>query len=194
MSGTTETAITPEPPRGHVAPESRLMSATESADTSIMHGVETTSHVAGSDDRGNLRVRRDAGVSLVEVVIALALIGVIVIPILIASATLIRSTVISESAAEVETMLVNAVDRVHRSDRGSFQCDFTIPVEAAVMTYGWPQTSASVGHEHLDGGVWVAGGCPSTGFYSGLVQRVTVTITSPDGRVSRTLQVIKGDI
>ena len=33
-----------------------------------------------------------------------------------------------------------------------------------------------------------------TGFYNGIVQRITITITSPDERVSRTLQVVRGDV
>jgi len=138
--------------------------------------------------------KRDRGVTLVEVVITIALMGVVVIPVLAATRTAIVSSSISSSAAEVETMLVNAVDRVNRAERNDFECDFTLPIEAAVQTFGWAATSAVVVHEHYDSGAWQPGGCPGGVFRPGLVQRITISITSPDGDVTRTLQVVKGDI
>lgn len=142
----------------------------------------------------------DEGVTLVEVVISIALMGVVVVPLLLAVATSVKGSRVSESSAEVETLLVNAVDRVNRATQGDFPCDVANPVKAAVETVGWDPNSAVIVHEYLDEitGLWVAGpgntACPASGFYNGIVQRVTITITDPHERVSRTLQVVRGDI
>ncbi len=151
--------------------------------------------------------RADAGFTFVEVVVTIVLVGVVVLPILAAVRASIRTATVSESAAEVETLLVNAVDRVNRAPRtGTFQCDLTSPVEAAVETHGWPASSATVKNHYLNTsdldpgtkGTFVEGpgntACPATGFYNGIVQRFTITITNPDDGLSRTLQVVKGDI
>ena len=124
--------------------------------------------------------------------------GVVVVPILVAVTAGVRASSLSLTAAEVETVLVNAVDRVNRSTSARFPCDLTSPVVAAVETHGWPPSSATVGHEYLDDstGVWKtdAGGtaCPGGIPQNRLVQRITVTITSPEDDVSRSLQVVRG--
>ena len=57
------------------------------------------------------------GFSLVEVVIALALMGTVSIAALSAVTTSIKTSSVSRSAAEVETALVNAADRVNRAEQ-----------------------------------------------------------------------------
>jgi type II secretory pathway pseudopilin PulG len=157
---------------------------------------EPAGTAAGTDPK-RLQRRRDGGFSFVEIVITITLMGVVVAPILAAVAASIRASTVSLAAAEVETVLVNAVDRVNRSTITAFPCDVTAPVVAAVETHGWPQTSATVGHEYLDSsGAWQsdAGGtaCPAGVPHNGLVQRITVTITSPEDELSRSLQVVRG--
>lgn len=132
--------------------------------------------------------------------ITITLLGVVVVPILAAVATSIRSSRVSEDAAQVETLLVNAVDRVNRATRGDFPCDLTSPVAAAVETVGWPATSVRVDHAYLDVNEnWVTDdpsgtACPGGSFQNGIVQRITITITSPDEGLTRSLEVIRGDI
>lgn len=145
------------------------------------------------------RPTRDSGITLIEIVITITLLGVVVVPILAAVATSIRSSRVSEDAAQVETLLVNAVDRVNRATRGDFPCDLTSPVAAAVETVGWPATSVNVGHEYLDVNEnWITDpsgtACPGGAFQNGIVQRITISITSPDEGITRSLQVIRGDI
>jgi type II secretory pathway pseudopilin PulG len=143
---------------------------------------------------------RDGGFSFIEIVVTVVLMGVVLLPILAAVRTGVQTSVSSKMAAEVETALVNAVDRVYRADRsGAFACDVTSPVAASIEAFGWdPATSVIVGHEYLDNGVWVTDGtgtaCPGGVFQAGLVQRVTITVISPDGAVSRTLEVVRGDV
>jgi type II secretory pathway pseudopilin PulG len=152
-------------------------------------------HRHGADRHG-----ADDGITLIEIVITVTLLALVVVPILIAVTTSIKTSRISESAAQVETLLVNAVDRVNRSSQADFPCSLTSPVTAAVETVGWPASAATVYHEYLEiDGTWKTddGGltaCRSTGFQNGIVQRVTITITSPEDGVSRSLQVVRGDI
>lgn len=140
--------------------------------------------------------RRDAGVTFVEIVVTIVLMGVVVVPILAAVRTSIQASTISEVAAEVETVLVNAVDRVSRAPRPAFSCDpdLTGPARAAAETHGWDPSLVVVRHRHWTGSAWSPWGepCPASGYSTHLVQSVEITVTDPEGRVSRTLEVVKG--
>ena len=156
-------------------------------------------HADASQDE-EPRTPRDGGFSFIEIVVTVVLMGIVVLPILAAVRTGVQTSVVSRTAAEVETVLVNAVDRVYRADRsGPFACDVTSPVAASIEAFGWdPATSVIVGHEYLDNDAWTTDpggtGCPLGVFREGLVQRVTITVISPDGAVSRTLEVVRGDV
>lgn len=148
------------------------------------------------------RRSRDRGVTLIEIIITIALIGIVVIPILSAVQVSIRSSSQARDAAELETLLVNTIDRINRANRGDYQCDLSGPPTAAVITAGWPASQLVVTQEHLDTttGDWVAGACPVSSitgnptFQNGLVQRITLTLTHPDQQITRTLQVVKSDV
>jgi hypothetical protein len=110
---------------------------------------------------------------------------------------------VSRSAAQVETAVVNAADRVNRAPK---RCDYTIYAQAAVQTEGWEPDRATVTHEYyVPGsdatvqGTWQTGaagapGCPGPAPTDLLVQRVTISITSPDGKVRRNIEVVKSDV
>jgi type II secretory pathway pseudopilin PulG len=163
-----------------------------------------TTQRSRTDERAATRrpaSRRDAGFSFVEIVITIVLMGIVMIGVLAAVRGSIRASAVGREAAEVETVLVNAIDGVTRADRGDFPCDLSGPVEAAVERQGWPASSATVQHQYLDvAGNWISDpfgsgtACPNGVFQTGLVQKVTISITSPDRRVSRTLEVVKGDV
>jgi type II secretory pathway pseudopilin PulG len=153
-------------------------------------------------------MRRDAsttgrGFSLVEVVVSITLMGTVVIASISAVATSVRASSVSRSAAEVETAIVNAADRVNRADKA---CDYTIFAQAAVQTEGWPPSAASVTQEYyvppVDptvAGEWLTGtsltpACPAGVATDLLVQRITIRVTSPDSRVTRSIQVVKSDV
>ncbi len=165
--------------------------------------ITTFSAPSAGTTRVRERRRSDRGVTLIEILITIALIGIVVIPILSAVQVSIRSSSAATDAAELETLLVNAIDRINRANRGDYQCDLSGPPEAAVITAGWPAGQLVVTQEHLDTttGSWVAGACPLsppvTGnptFQNGLVQRITLTLTHPDRPITRTLQVVKSDV
>ncbi|MGH9134344.1 MAG: hypothetical protein ACRDZZ_10440 [Ilumatobacteraceae bacterium] len=169
-------------------------------DTAAERGMAIDRRTRAGDDSGERGPTsgRDGGFSFVEIVITIVLMGTVVVPILAAVSASIKASTVSETAAEVETLLINAVDRVNRATRASFPCDVTAPVVAAVETHGWPPSSATVGQEYLDSsGAWQtdASGtaCPGGVDQNGLVQRITVTIKSPEDDVSRSLQVVRSD-
>jgi prepilin-type N-terminal cleavage/methylation domain-containing protein len=146
--------------------------------------------------------RRDRGFTLIEAVIAIALMGTVAIASLSAVTTSIRASSVSRSAAEVETAIVNAADRVNRAKKS---CDYTIYAQAAVQTEGWPASAAVVTQQYYQpsgspsvAGQWLEGplsapACP--GVQSDLlVQKVTIQITNPDGNVTRSIEVVKSDV
>lgn len=146
--------------------------------------------------------RGDHGSTLVEIVIAITLLGVVVVPVLAGLAAATRASAAARAASNVETALINAVDRVNRSDaEANSLCDYFTYARAAVVTQGWTESEVSTVTEYLDltANAWVQGpptaeGCPGGIYQTGLIQRVTITVTDPSGRVSRTLQVVKSNV
>jgi prepilin-type N-terminal cleavage/methylation domain-containing protein len=164
------------------------------------------------DDDNNVEPARDEGFSLVEVVITIVLIGIVVIPLIIASASSITASSRTREAAETETVLQNAADRLNRAPA---QCDYTLYIEAALKAKGWSPTLVSASYEYyqpgasvLEGqeGTWELGACPGGPPPSGsvgppggtrppmLIQRVTITIVSPSNVIHQSIRVIKNDV
>jgi hypothetical protein len=133
--------------------------------------------------------------------VAIALLSVLVIPVLAAVALTIRASTTATSSSQVETALLNAVDRVNRAP--NTECDYGTYAEAAVLTQGWTADEVAVQHAYLDMSLatpdWMAGApatpaCPASGPREDLIQQVLITVTSPDGKVSRTIQVVKSNV
>lgn len=149
------------------------------------------------------RRRDDRGNTLIEVVITVVLMAMVTVPVLTAVRATVSASATSRSSAQVETALVNAADRVNRAPK---RCDYTMYAQAAVQTQGWPATTVSVtqqyyvpGPDARTPGTWVSGeplapGCSGPAPADLLVQRVTINLTSPDGAVHRTIQVVKSDV
>lgn len=148
-------------------------------------------------------VRSDDGFTLVEVVITVVLLGTVIVAIMSSVIASITASSTSRSAARVETAIVNAADRINRAPK---RCDYSIYAKAAVQTEGWDPSRASVVQEYYvpgataaDAGTWATGkpaspGCSADEPTDLLLQRVTLTITSPDGKVTRSIQVVKSDV
>ena len=158
------------------------------------HGTQDTTH------GGSRRRDRDAGFTVIEVIITIVLVSLAVIPIMDATLTSIRASTIAREAAEVETVLGNASDRVNRAPT---LCDYTIYVEAAALSKGWPATKASATYEYYvpgssalaaTPGTWAPGACPGNVRTPRLIQLVTISMTSESGKVTRTVKVIKSDV
>jgi Tfp pilus assembly protein PilW len=156
------------------------------------------------DSTSSTTWRGDRGSSIIEIIIAVVLIGTVVVAILTAVISATTASTTSRSSAQVETALVNATDRVNRAPKN---CDYTVYAQAAVLTQHWDAEQASVTQQYYvpaatsaTAGTWVTGpptqsGCPTLNSSAdGLVQRVTITITSTDGHVRRSIQVVKSDV
>lgn len=144
--------------------------------------------------------RRDDGFSLVEMVVTIALIAVAIIPIMVATFALVKNTSYNRNATRVETVLSNAADRVNRAGG---TCGYLIYYNSAVESAGWDADQVTVQYEWYEPGAnaGVAGtwhvdpdGCPDSGYTDELVQRVTITLESPDGNVTRSIEVVKSKI
>lgn len=142
----------------------------------------------------------DSGVTLIEILITIVLLGTIVVTILAATQTSIRTSRTSREAARVESALLTAAERVERASRDDgYLCDLDGPIEAAAqlkLGVSAAEVAAFVAasYEHLTTSGWQAGACPASGFQANLVQRITITMTGPDTGLSRTLEVVKGDV
>ena len=141
---------------------------------------------------------RDKGSTLVEILVAIVLTSVAVIPLMAASWVLVRNTALNRSNSKVETVLNNAADRVNRAP-GS--CDYTIYYEAAAQAQGWDHTLASATYQYYtpgataaQAGTWTDGPCPNGTYTTGLVQLVNISVSSPDGQVHRSIQVVKSNV
>jgi hypothetical protein len=143
--------------------------------------------------RADRRPGRDAGVSLIETVIAITLTGLVIIPVMAAVRTGITSSVINEGAANAETAVVDAADRINRAPQS---CDYSVFAQASVQTKGWDPSRAKVSHQYYDPvlNVWQDGGCRFAAPTADLVQKITITITPPTGEVSRSIQVVKSNV
>jgi prepilin-type N-terminal cleavage/methylation domain-containing protein len=139
---------------------------------------------------------RDAGFSIIEIVATIAVMAILIAPLMSAVIATVRGSRLSRNLAQIETVLQNAADRVNRAP---VRCpDYLVYVQAAAQSIGWPPDSASATYAHYDvtaaPNPWVAGACIGASPTDLIVQRVTITVTSPDGQVTRTLQVVKSDV
>ena len=142
---------------------------------------------------------RDQGLGLVEVVVAVVLVGVAMIPLMLAALTTVEASSMRRTATRVETVLANAADRVNRA--GETCAGYDVYVKAAALAEGWESTQASASYQHYVpgpaptvAGTWEEGTCPGGVRPDGLVQLVTITVVSPDGKITRTMEVVKSDV
>jgi prepilin-type N-terminal cleavage/methylation domain-containing protein len=146
----------------------------------------------------------DTGFSLVEILAAIALVGLMGVALLNAAAAGIRSSGTTDTAAKIETILGNAADRINRTGIGcptQGQGMYSLVSQAAAEVEGWRHPNAvSTSYQHFvknssgtGSGSWAAGACPGGVQEENLVQLITVTVTSPDGATQRSIQVVKSE-
>lgn len=137
---------------------------------------------------------RDRGFTLTEIVMTITIMSIVIAPLLNLVMTTIRASSEATTVEQVETVLQNAADRVNRASK---RCDYKIYVQSAAQSVGWVPTRAEqqVDRYATVSGLWTAGGCDISNKPAlGAVQRVTITVTSPDGSIRRTTQVVKSDV
>lgn len=153
---------------------------------------------ADRETQGHSGPRRDAGYTLTEVLAAVVLMGIAIIPIILAAGLSLRTSSQSRNLGRIETVLANAADRVNRASEG---CDYLIYAQAATLAEWNDKTLATVSYQHYEpaasaatGGNWKPDACVDGVRTPGLVQMVTITVTSPDHTHTRTIQVVKSDV
>jgi prepilin-type N-terminal cleavage/methylation domain-containing protein len=143
----------------------------------------------------------DRGFTLVELVMAITVMMIIAVPTMSAVIAAIRADVLNNDLADVQTVLQNAVDNVNRAPKG---CAYTQYAQNAATTEGWNGVATvTVVEKHYTpgatsdvAGVWDVQACAGATTTPSplLVQMVTITVKSPDGKVQKTLQVVKSDV
>jgi hypothetical protein len=143
---------------------------------------------------------RDRGVTFVETVVTVVLLAIVIVPVMSAVLASVKVSSVSRSAAQAQTAMINAADRINRAP---LSCDYTLYAQAAVQTEGWTPDLASVRQEYYSTqtNAWVEDppgdlcpGAPGATVTDDLVQKVTITITTPDSQVRRTIQVVKSNV
>lgn len=159
----------------------------------------------GANRAEQSRGTRDRGMTLIEVLVTIVLIGTVVVGILAATQASIIASRTSRDAARVQSALVSAAERVERAGRDDgYTCDLSGPIHAASqlhlgVTAAEAPTYTAIGYEHLTAAGWQSGACPvgsggQAQYQPNLVQRIRITMTSPETGLSRTLEVLKGDV
>jgi len=139
--------------------------------------------------------RRDAGVTLPELIVAIVLMGVLLGAVLTAVQASVRASSVAFESAQLETVLLNASDRVARAPQ---LCDYEAYVDAAALAEGWSADRTSVDVELLvantgDASDWQPQACPAD-VSPFDVQRLTVTVTNPAGTITRSMTMVKSDV
>jgi prepilin-type N-terminal cleavage/methylation domain-containing protein len=145
------------------------------------------------------RPARDHGFSLVEMVVTISIMSIALVPLMFGALVLVRASSAGRNATKVETVLNNAADRVNRARE---TCDgYSNYVEAAAQSQGWAAGQATATYKWYEPGDsasvegnWHAGICPDGVQAIDLVQLVTISVTSPDGKLTRSIEVVKSKI
>jgi Tfp pilus assembly protein PilV len=155
--------------------------------------METPTHQEG---------RSEAGETLLEVLIASTLMAIAVVAILGALGTMLSSSTLHRDQTKANTLLVAASEKVKSGTRVACGTDPTSTYlgqardVAASLPSGWATSQisvASIAYQTAPASGGVGFDTDPTKCSDALpLQRITVTVTSPDGRVKPSLTFVKG--
>jgi len=162
--------------------------------------MERTEHTSEGD--ASSVKRRDEGTTLIEVLISIVLLSTLIAALMGGVIVAVSSSSTAFEGAKVETVLLNAADRV---DRAGQLCDYEQYVDAAASAIDgddpWPASTITASVEKLvanSGSAandWVPTDCTSDPDVEPFdVQRITITASNPSGSVTRTLTMVKSDV
>lgn len=153
---------------------------------------------------------RDHGLSLVEVVVTIALLGIAVVAVLLSLRTTIRASTVDRDHAISFAWLQAASDEIYRVPRVSctsgnnqVRSAYDAAAKSVDRPPAWDGTTAAIevtGVEYLGKTgpdavfEWDVAFCfEGTGYEDSplYTQRVTIQTTSPDGELVKTLQMVK---
>ena len=157
--------------------------------------------------------RSEAGETLIEVIIATALMGLAVVGIIGGLAATVLGSHVHREQADGSAVLGSAMERTKSTDFDFSNVDCTISAAnreknyettagGATLPPNWPPPPAGTSYFHasiLFENVSLVGSVPTVSFTGNCVdglrrQLVTLTLTSPDRRAVPALSFIKGDV
>jgi hypothetical protein len=132
---------------------------------------------------------------LIEMILAVMLTGMVVLGLLAGIRASTKASSIAYEGGQLETVLINAADRVQRAPQ---RCEYEAYVDAAALAQGWDVGMISVSTEQLVANTgstsdWAPQACPDD-VQPFDVQRLTITATTPNEKISRTMTVVKSDV
>jgi Tfp pilus assembly protein PilV len=164
--------------------------------------------------------RSEAGETLLEVLIAAVLLGLVVVAVVGGLATTVVGSHVHRRQADANAILVSAMERIKSSDFGFSNVDcaatatarrdaYEVQARGVALPAGWSPTAITLSSLRFEAMTMAAGVAnvsfvpaadtvvpdPATYCSSGLHrQLVTLKLTSPDSKVSQSLSFIKGDV
>ncbi|MEW6154328.1 MAG: type II secretion system protein [Actinomycetota bacterium] len=137
---------------------------------------------------------REAGTTLVEVVVAVAILGIAITTIVGGMGTSIIASDHHLKQSQAHTVLVSAVGAVKDATANPYQscADASTydPAAGVALPGGWTAAAVAVtGVDHWDGSAF-SPSCPAP---DGRLQLVTVTVTTPDSRATESVSFVKRD-
>lgn len=137
------------------------------------------------------RARGDAGETLVEVLMAIAIGGIAVTGLLAGLGTAINLSATHRGQANADTVVVSAADSVKAQTYvpcPSVTTSSYNPTDDILLPSGWSPSNVTITSVKKWNGTAFQTGCPST---DRKLQLVTITATTPDGRSTETIDVVK---
>ena len=139
------------------------------------------------------RPRRDeAGTTLVEVLMTVAILGIAVVAIVAAMGTSIIGTDHHRKQAQAQTVLLSATDAVKSQTANPYQpCATTGSYSAGsnvTLPAGWTASAVTVRSVKYWNGSAFAVSCPSP---DSKLQLIDVQVATPDGRATESVAVVK---
>jgi type II secretory pathway pseudopilin PulG len=160
--------------------------------------------------------RRDAGWTMTEIVVAIALMGSIIVAIIGGMFAVVRASAANDEASKVQAVLGSAADRIANykylecpEDADAYPdynaVSYARVGKAAVESVGWDESTVQITNYEFwnpDTNSWQASnslqgaGCnASVGLTtSKTMQKITVVVTSPSGNTTSSLDIVKSDI
>ena len=164
-----------------------------------MDQVHIRTHSKMSATDGAQTSQTDRGLTFVEVVLTVVVMGIVIVPAFQALLSSVRMSQMSMEAAEVQTVLQNAADRVNRAPISICYQQY---VQAAALSQ-WGTSGAStvtvseqryVPRQHPGSVVWEPTTCTSSAPPTGAVQSIVITVRGPSTGLTRSIEVVKSAI
>lgn len=142
----------------------------------------------------NAQLRRDEGTSLVEVLIAIVILGIAVPGLLSGLAAAALSSGVHRGETDAHVLIVSAAESLRDDARNPFSCTLSAynPLAGVALPAGWSASNIQLNLLSAQSGYWGDGAfrTATCGPVTDL-QRLTLTATSPDGRAVEQLTVFK---